>query len=229
MKPKRVAGLAAVCARAVPAGIMASSSGRAMAAPAPLSTVRRDKCLRVKNMATIPFEYAYSLLLQRRLLKALLLGLLREALDLAFAELVARDDAEHDGLEPVVVPGGVAHDRTDRGHVAVVELAAQRERQQVFGERLEELVRASRQRRAQLGGTVDLGAVRQHAARVDRRMRIRVVRAVLSDRAEVLEREAQRIHDAVARVARGVLAVLLEACAQRPRRLAALVLFERRY
>ena len=51
MKPSRAAGAAAVCARAVPAGIIASSSGSAIVAPAPLSTARRDRCLRVKNMA----------------------------------------------------------------------------------------------------------------------------------------------------------------------------------
>src|SRR5581483_3077651 len=42
-------GLAAVCASATPAGIMASSSGRARVAPAPRRTVRRDMCFFVRK------------------------------------------------------------------------------------------------------------------------------------------------------------------------------------
>jgi hypothetical protein len=42
--------LAAVAASAVAAGIIASSSGKASAVPAPLSMVRRDKCFLVMNI-----------------------------------------------------------------------------------------------------------------------------------------------------------------------------------
>ena len=42
----RGVGFAAVSASAVAAGIMASSSGSAMAAPTPCSTVRRERCFR---------------------------------------------------------------------------------------------------------------------------------------------------------------------------------------
>jgi hypothetical protein len=42
MAPKRVAGLAAVLARAVIAGTIASSNGNASAVPTPLRTVRRE-------------------------------------------------------------------------------------------------------------------------------------------------------------------------------------------
>ena len=49
-KPTRGFTAAAVFASAVPAGIIASSSGRAMAAPAPLSIVRRERCFFVRNM-----------------------------------------------------------------------------------------------------------------------------------------------------------------------------------
>ena len=50
-KPRRVLTAAAVCAHAVCAGIIASSSGSAMVAPAPFRTVRRDRCFLVRNMA----------------------------------------------------------------------------------------------------------------------------------------------------------------------------------
>src|SRR5450755_2167868 len=50
MKPARKVGLAAVCASAVPDGIMESKSGRAMAAPTPCRKVRRCKCFFVRNM-----------------------------------------------------------------------------------------------------------------------------------------------------------------------------------
>src|SRR5512143_3755481 len=50
MKPARRVGLAAVWASAVPAGIMASSKGRATVAPMPRRKVRRCKCFFVRNM-----------------------------------------------------------------------------------------------------------------------------------------------------------------------------------
>jgi hypothetical protein len=46
----RIFGTAAVWASAVAAGIIASSSGNASVTPAPFSTVRRDRCLFVRNM-----------------------------------------------------------------------------------------------------------------------------------------------------------------------------------
>src|SRR6185312_5981567 len=51
MNPSLALGAAAVFASAVCAGIMASSRGNAMLAPAPLSTVRRERCFLVRNMA----------------------------------------------------------------------------------------------------------------------------------------------------------------------------------
>ena len=51
MHPMRLFGLAAVCASAVAAGIIESSSGSATAAPAPRSSARRDKCFFVTNIA----------------------------------------------------------------------------------------------------------------------------------------------------------------------------------
>src|SRR6185503_413273 len=108
MNPSRVAGAAAVCANAVPAGIIASSSGSAIVAPAPFNTVRRDKCLRVRNIAA---------LLRSR--PSLLQSGLPSVDGRPLPERIARDDAEHDGREAVVIVLGGSHDRAHRGHVAV--------------------------------------------------------------------------------------------------------------
>ncbi len=51
MHPRRIFGAAAVCASAVRAGIIESSNGNAMAAPAPRSSVRRERCFLVMNIA----------------------------------------------------------------------------------------------------------------------------------------------------------------------------------
>src|SRR5262245_32065095 len=113
MKPRRVAGAAAVAASAVPAGIIASSSGSAIEAPAPFKTVRRERCLRVKNIAAV-LRFPLSLLQRRH----------RFGDGLPLAEGIARDDAEDERFEAIVVSRGIAHDRADRRHVAIVELAA---------------------------------------------------------------------------------------------------------
>src|SRR6187200_1511456 len=44
---------AAVCAHAVAAGFIASSSGSAMVAPTPFSTVQREICFFVKNIVVL--------------------------------------------------------------------------------------------------------------------------------------------------------------------------------
>ena len=46
-------GFAAVCASAVAAGTIASSSGSASVTPAPLSTVRRERWRFVRNMVSL--------------------------------------------------------------------------------------------------------------------------------------------------------------------------------
>ncbi len=48
---------AAVFAMAVYAGTMASSSGSDTAAPMPLSTVRRERCVLVRNMSSPTFFF----------------------------------------------------------------------------------------------------------------------------------------------------------------------------
>ena len=54
----RGAGAAAVLANAVPAGIMASSSGSAIDTPSPRSTARRDRCFLGDEMHVLkPLNY----------------------------------------------------------------------------------------------------------------------------------------------------------------------------
>ena len=56
MKPTCGVALAAVCASAVRAGIIASSSGRPSVAPSPRRTVRRVRCFLVTNMSVAPYR-----------------------------------------------------------------------------------------------------------------------------------------------------------------------------
>src|SRR6187551_4077366 len=114
MKPRRGSGFAAVCASAVPAGIMASSSGSAMAAPAPCSTVLRERCFFVMYMAC-PLNPSYwPVLLDHG-------GLQRRRLLLhgnpGLGELVAQHQVGHQRGEAVIVGRRTAHDVAHEGHV----------------------------------------------------------------------------------------------------------------
>src|ERR1051325_7937929 len=55
MKPMRGEGFAAVCDKAVDAGIMASNNGSPTATPAPRRNVRRERCFFVMNMVAPNF------------------------------------------------------------------------------------------------------------------------------------------------------------------------------
>src|SRR5687768_14305782 len=226
-KPRRGCGAAAVCAHAVPAGIMASSSGSAMVAPAPLRTVRRDRCFLNRNISKLllkgrpegrplphPGNPGYSSRRRFRDRPVRVVGF-------PLSERVARNHAKDDGLEAVVVRGRLANDAANRGHVAVIKAPAQRVRHQVFRERLHELmIGPLDQLAAQVIRAADLRAVRQLTRGIDETERVGVVAAILPHRVEVLQRQAERIHDAVAREACRLLAMLLEPRPQRTRRLA---------
>jgi hypothetical protein len=75
---------------------------------------------------------------------------------------------------------------------------------------LHELIGPLEQRFAQLDGSRDGRPVDEHARGVDRLTRFAIHDAPAADGVEVLEREAERIDDAVARVARRVRTVRLE-------------------
>src|SRR5471032_3364248 len=85
------------------------------------------------------------------------------------------------------------------------------------------MVRPSDQRLAEAVEPVDFRAVRQLTGRVDRRERVGVVGAELTDRVEILQRQPEWVHCAVTRAACRILAVMRESGAQRSRRLTALV------
>src|ERR1700733_7653813 len=141
-KPTRGFTTAAVSASAVPAGIIASSKGSAIAAPAPFRTVRRDRCFLVRNMA---------LCLQIFSRRGSKVGRLRRQRRRqgrgggALAECIALHDTQHDGLEPIVVFGRIAHDLAHGGHVVVFHRTTDRIGHQLFGDRLGELWTARRQ------------------------------------------------------------------------------------
>src|SRR4051812_20588477 len=99
--PNRGRGFAALCARAVNAGTMASSSGRPTTAPMPDRKVRRGTNFLVTYMGSPRNSECLSLdpHLKRR----------------------AADDAAHDRREPVVVLLRVADDPADHRHVGRVE------------------------------------------------------------------------------------------------------------
>src|SRR6186713_1583001 len=147
MKATRGLMAAAVFASAVWAGIIASSSGSAIAAPAPCSTVRRERCFFVMNMVWSPalrsgrndgsgrsFGSVGSYLCGPRDR-----GRRRRR---APPEGIAVHDAEHDGLEAVVLGLGVAHDVAHGGHVVEVDVATHRVDHQLLGDGLRQLVTA---------------------------------------------------------------------------------------
>src|SRR5579885_2233048 len=103
MNPRCGVALAAVSASAVRAGIIASSSGSANAAPAPRKTVRRVKCFLVTNISATPS----SSLPGGDFLGPRLLRLHR--FHLARLKLRRHHDSLHDRGEPVIVAGGFLH------------------------------------------------------------------------------------------------------------------------
>ena len=106
--------------------------------------------------------------------------------------------------------GGV-HDGADLRHVEILELSADRVHHELVRERLNELIVARQQCRRERDGAVDRRAAGQLGRGVDRLVGGLVVIAPAAGRAEVLERQAIRVDDAVAGVASLIRAVLLEA------------------
>src|SRR5262245_49541859 len=102
-----------------------------------------------------------------------------------------------------------------------LEPAAERVDHELLSEHARELLRPRRQRFAELGRAGDRRAVRELAVSIDGAARL--ARAPLPDGVEVLEPEADRIHDVVAGRANRIRAMLGEALAQRARDLAVLV------
>src|SRR5712691_1293554 len=183
-------GAAAVCARAVAAGTIASSNGSAKVTPAPLRNIRRGICFFETNMLAAPL---FTILVARRLrltrngrVHALRVHLKRLALD----------DAEDERGEAVVVLCGIPRDGADQRHVLILDAAAQAIRQQFFGHDLHELTGVSKQPFPQTRRAVDFRAVVHLGGRVDGRSLL--VRSPQANAVEILEREADRVHQTVA-------------------------------
>ena len=97
----------------------------------------------------------------------------------------ALDDSEDDRREAVVLRARVADDLADGRRVVVLDAAAEREGQQLLGERADEQLRTLQQRRFEPVDAVELAAVGQAAGRVDRL-------AVLERRASGRRRRSSR-------------------------------------
>ena len=115
MKPRRGLDAATVCASAVPAGIMASSNGRAIVAPAPLRTVRRDRCFFVKNITG---------LLRSRLISSL--PALGRGCRLRACGTHRLKPRQGRWTETIVSAAACTDDAANGGHVAVVEASTER-------------------------------------------------------------------------------------------------------
>src|SRR5262245_58861681 len=104
----RTLGVATVCASAVDAGIMASSSGSPMATPAPRRNVLRDRLFFVLNMIKFSFRFC----LTESLLRRSSFRCVRRAL---LPKRRALHNTHDDGRKPVAIPAGVAHDLANCG------------------------------------------------------------------------------------------------------------------
>src|SRR5690606_33929839 len=121
-------GVAAVCASAVRAGIIASSSGSAMVAPTPRRTVRRDRCFFVMNILLSSFPTQGSGVIRKSLSVDALVVLCarcqtRFSGQRRESKRLARDDAGQNRRERIVVACRIAHDPADRGHVVILDAA----------------------------------------------------------------------------------------------------------
>src|SRR3984957_1091605 len=147
MQPRRGVTLAAVLVCAVKAGTMESSSGREMATPTPLSSVRRDKCF----LVTIVMDV--SSMKQHRGLHRRNRGIRR--LDL-HAERRAFHDARHQIGKTVMASSGARDNGANRRLVVVVDAPAQSVGQQLLSQGGNEYIRAAHQCGAQGGRPIYL-------------------------------------------------------------------------
>ena len=132
----------------------------------------------------------------------------------------ALDDAVDERRHPVVVLRRVSDDRADRRHVVVLDPAAERVGHQALGEAQDDrvLVLAAARR---AGWPARRSCVPSYSTPTGSTGHFVVLDAPRAGRVVVLERQAERVDHAVARVARRVLAVLLHALAHRQRPAAA--------
>src|SRR6516225_204386 len=180
------------------AGVMASSRGSASAAPVPRKKARRGIDFLVITIAYPPH-----------------------------LEWAAINDTKNDGRPPLVVRRSFTHDPANDGGVVLLDAASEPVGQETLGEGLHKHLAFGDQDVAQAPWSVERGAVGQHAGGVDRPAAFLAGIAPAADAVIVLERKADRIHEAVADRALRARPVLLHALAHGHRLLIAVVL-ERR-
>src|SRR5579863_1284251 len=183
-------GVAAVCAWAVEAGIIASSSGSASVTPLPFKTVRREMCFLVINIAAV-FSYLLQLMLSSRPL--LVVGARLHV----HLERSALHDTQDDCGEGVVTRGRISHDGPYQGHVLILDAPAQRIGHHFLCNNPCKLIGTAHQRIAEAGHPVHLGSVYQDAAGIDGT--VAVLRAPCAHCVEVFERQADGFKNLVAR------------------------------
>ena len=128
----------------------------------------------------------------------------------------AVNDGRNQRRQPIIVARRLAHDGAHRRLVVIFQAAAQRIHQQLFRDGLKILVAvAVEQRLLQPGGAGKLGAVGQLGRCIDDRADI--FDAPLAHPIVILQREAQRIHAAMAGSAHRIGPVLLHLLAHRER------------
>src|SRR5262245_53044906 len=125
-------GFAAVWAIAVKAGTIASSRGRLTVAPRPRRNVRRGSDIFVTIMAKSSLE------------------ILRVP-GSSHHKRVARRDADDEGRELELVSRGAAHNASNHRHIVILDAASERVREQLLGERRDELLWSSEQLRLEPG------------------------------------------------------------------------------
>src|SRR4051812_28676950 len=108
----------------------------------------------------------------------------------------------------------------------MLNAAAERIRHEFFGERFNKLIRPAFERLPQIDRTGDRTSIDQLSGRIDERAGPAVFRAPCADRIEILERESERVHNAMTSVARWLCPVLFHDLAHGLRLLAFLIFFE---
>src|SRR5215470_17255328 len=151
MAPNLALPVAAVCARAVPAGTIDSRNGSAIDTPTPRRNVRRDRCILLMNISALR-----ELTTSKFSVVSCNLLLLHSHL-----ERITRHHAKDQRRESVVVLRSTSNDGTNRRHVEVLYGPSQRIREQLLGDVGHERIGSREQSSAKIARPLDDGAVHQ--------------------------------------------------------------------
>src|SRR5262245_14339875 len=190
MKASRVLGTAPASLDGVCAGSIDSNSGKASVTPVPRKNVRRERCFLLMK-----FISSSSLSILRSHLKRL-----------------ALHNTENERRKTIIVACRLPNDVSDGGHVVGRDRAPRSVSQQLFRSDGHKHVGPIQQRPSQARGAIEPCAIHHFGGGID--AGLAVVLAPLADQVEILEREADGIHDAVAGRAYSLAAVQLHALAK---------------